>query len=245
VATIIMVHGAFCGGWVFDAFRTPFEAAGHRVLAPTLPGHSAGESAAGRSIGGYAEFIANLAEDQAEPPLLLGHSMGGLVAQMAADRAASAGLVLLAPSSPWGVTGHSLEEGVNALGMLALGAYWLGEVPPDPTATRAYSLDRMDRDAQVEALASLRPESGRALFEVFNWWLDPMMTTAVREAGGGPSLTLAGGRDRINPAATVRRTAERLDGDYRRLDGMSHWLIGEPGWEGVADACLEWIKACG
>ena len=38
---VVMVHGAFCGGWVFDAFRKPFETAGHTVLTPDLPGHEA------------------------------------------------------------------------------------------------------------------------------------------------------------------------------------------------------------
>jgi pimeloyl-ACP methyl ester carboxylesterase len=243
MATIIMVHGAFCGGWVFDAFRAPFEQAGHRVLTPTLPGHTPGESAAGRSIGGYAEFIADLAEAQEEPPLLLGHSMGGLVAQMAADRAAVAGLMLLAPSSPWGVSGQSMEEGVNALGMLALGAYWLSDVPPDTSVTLSYSVDRMDPAGQQAVVARMTPESGRALFEVLNWWLDPMMTTSVRDAGGAKALVLAGSRDRINPAATVKRTAERLNADYRQLEGMSHWLVGEPGWRDAAEVCLEWIRA--
>jgi hypothetical protein len=37
-----MVHGAFCGGWTFDAFRAPFEAAGHAVLTPDLIGHDGG-----------------------------------------------------------------------------------------------------------------------------------------------------------------------------------------------------------
>ncbi len=38
-APIIMVHGAFCGGWAFDAFRGAFERAGHTVIAPDLRGH--------------------------------------------------------------------------------------------------------------------------------------------------------------------------------------------------------------
>ena len=36
---IVMVHGAFCGGWVFEAFAEPFVAAGHQVLVPDLRGH--------------------------------------------------------------------------------------------------------------------------------------------------------------------------------------------------------------
>ncbi len=242
MAAVIMVHGAFCGGWVFDTFRRPFEDAGHTVLAPTLPGHTPGEDVAGLSMTVYAKAIAALCAEQAEPPLLVGHSMGGLLAQMAADRVKVAGLMLLAPSSPWGVSGQSLEEAASALTLFSLGAYWLGSVQPDLNVTARYSLDQMDAAAQAQVFSTMTAESGRALFEVLNWWLDPTMTTSVRNAGGAPSLTLAGGADLINPPLTVRRTAERLGGDYRLLQGMSHWLPGEPGWENAAQACLDWIR---
>jgi pimeloyl-ACP methyl ester carboxylesterase len=242
-ASIVMVHGAFCASWVFENFRTPFEAVGHRVLTPDLPGHGPGETPAGISITAYADAVAELCRAQSVPPLLLGHSMGGLVAQMAADRVPVAGLMLLAPSAPWGVSGQSLEEAVSAVSLFALGPYWLQAVAPDRTVTGHYSIDQMDPAEQKRTYDRMMPESGRALFEMLSWWLDPMMTTAVRDAGRVRSLTIAGGKDAISPAGTVRRTAERLGGELRVFEGMSHWLPGEPGWEDVATACLDWISA--
>ena len=58
-----------------------------------------------------------------------------------------------------------------------------------------------------------------------------------------PVLAIAGGLDAIHPAATVRATAARLGGETLVFPDMSHWLVGEPGWEDVAGACLEWIGA--
>jgi pimeloyl-ACP methyl ester carboxylesterase len=243
LAPIIMIHGAFCGGWTFDTFRKPFEAAGHTVLAPDLPGHAPGETVVGQSIVDYAKAIATLIAQQETPPVLIGHSMGGLVAQMAADRAPVAGLVLLAPSSPWGVPGQSLEEGVSAVSLFALGPYWLQAVAPDRTITAQCSHDRLPAAMQTELYARMVPESGRALFEVLNWWLDPSMAASVKDVGGAPVLTLAGGRDVINPAPTVRKTAQRLGGDYQVFDKMSHWLPGEPGWDLVAQTAFDWISA--
>ncbi len=242
-APIIMIHGAFCGGWTFDIFRKPFEAAGHTVLAPDLPGHEPGGAVAGQSMTDYAAAIARLCVEQSTPPILIGHSMGGLVAQMAADRAPVAGLVLLAPSSPWGVPGQSIEEGVSAVSLFALGPYWLQAIAPDRSITAQCSHDRLPVPAQEAAYARMVPESGRALFEVLNWWLDPTMATSVRNVGDAPVLTVAGGRDVINPAATVRKTAQRLGGEYRVFEEMSHWLPGEPGWDAVASATYEWISA--
>ena len=57
-------------------------------------------------------------------------------------------------------------------------------------------------------------------------------------------LHLAGGEDRLNPPGTVERIAT-LYGSFARYEkfpGMSHWLVGEPGWEKIADRALSWLK---
>lgn len=241
--TAIMVHGAFCGGWAFDSFRAPFEAAGYQVAAPDLKGHAPGQSPAGLSMADYADQIAALIREQAAPPVLIGHSLGGLVAQLAAARAKVSALVLLAPSPPWGIAGGSLEEAVSAVSLYALGPYWMQAIDPDYASARHYSLDRMDKAARKAVFARMTAESGRALWETLNWWLDPFMTTQV-PAGriAAPTLGLAGERDLIHPPATVRQTVGRLGGEARVAPGMSHWLLSEPGWETVAQTCLEWLE---
>jgi pimeloyl-ACP methyl ester carboxylesterase len=240
-----MVHGAFCGGWVFERFREPFEAAGHRVLTPDLPNHGKDSSSvAGLSMIDYARAVADICSACEEPPILVGHSMGGLVAQLAAARTPVAGLVLLAPSPPWGVSGASMEEAVSAVSLYALGPYWLQAIDPDYALAKLYSLDRMDKDDRKAVFARMVPESGRALWQTLNWWLDPFMTTLVPPGAiSAPVLAVAGGRDVIHPPATVKQAAARLSADFHVLRDMSHWLPGEPGWDEVAQICLDWMPA--
>ncbi len=239
-APLILIHGAFCGGWIFDAFKAPLEAAGHpcrvaELLAPR-------ENPAGLSMADYARRIEALARAEAASPILIGHSLGGLAAQLAAMRVPVRGLILLAPSAPWGVTGVSVEEAISAVSLMGLGAYWLSSVEPDYATAHTYSLDRLDRAARKAAFQRMRAESGRALWETLNWWQDPFAVTAVDPTRiPCPVLALAGGQDRVHPPATVRRTAERLGGETQVFDAMSHWLPAEPGWEAVAAACLAWI----
>jgi pimeloyl-ACP methyl ester carboxylesterase len=245
MSTLIMIHGAFCGGWVFDAFRQPFEAAGHTVIAPDLPGHAPGDPAQaviGLSMRDYAAAIAEVVSAQPMPPVLVGHSMGGLVAQMAATRSTVEALVLLAPSPPWGVAGSSLEEAIAAFGVQMINPFAPGVVHPDANVMRQYGLDRMSEADAAHALARLKAESGQALRETLNWWLDPFMTTSL---GAGPltapSLVLGGDRDCVHPTATLRQVAERIGGHFDILPGMSHWLPAEPGWETVAGRALTWL----
>lgn len=242
---IVMVHGAFCGGWAFDRFRTPFEAAGWRVVAPDLRGHAADERPEALnsvSMSDYAADIAALIRGLDAPPVLLGHSMGGLVAQLASRLAPVSALALLAPSPPWGVAGSSLQEAMAAFGVQMINPFAPGVVPADREVMRAYALEHMTPADAEWVLNRLRPESGQALRETLNWWLDPFMTTSI---GSGPlatpALVLGGGSDHVHPAATVRQTAERIGAEFELLPKMSHWLVGEPGWEAAARRVIGWL----
>lgn len=244
-APVIMVHGAFCGGWVFDRFKAPFEAAGHRCITPDLPGHGAtSRNVCGQSMADYAKSIVEVIDACEAPPVLIGHSLGGLVAQMAATRRPLKSLILLAPSSAWGVASGSTAEAAAAIGLMSLGAYWTQAIPPQGALTAAFSLDRLPTSEQADLQARMVSESGRALWETFNWWMDPFMTTnASPQSITAPVLAVAGGRDRIHPPAGVRQTVARLGGSLMTYETMSHWLIGEPGHESVARDCLDWMSS--
>jgi pimeloyl-ACP methyl ester carboxylesterase len=240
MTTVVMAHGAFCGGWAFERFRAPFEALGWRVEAPDLRDGAL----AGRSMRDYADRLVAVCADLPERPVLVGHSMGGLVCQMAARRIQPRALVLLAPSPPWGVHGSSVEEAVTALGVSLIDPFWAGTVEPDLTLVRRFSLDRLPPAEREAAAGRMGPESGRAIREVLNWWLDPFMTTSVGPGPlGAPALVIAGERDQVHPPATARQTAERIGAAFEIMPGMSHWLIGEPGWDAVAARALRWLEA--
>jgi pimeloyl-ACP methyl ester carboxylesterase len=242
---ILMIHGGFCGGWTFDGFAAPFRAAGHAVAAPDLPGHATDaprEAALGLSMNDYAAAVVEQASAMAAPPILVGHSMGGLVGLMAAAKTPVAGVILLAPSAPWGVGGSSMEEAVSAVSLYALGAYWAQAIEPDYLSFRRYGVDRLEQPERRAIFDRMRPESGRALFETLNWWLDPFMTTMIRpDEIAAPILAVTGGRDVIHPPPTVRETARRCGAQLQVMPEMSHWLIGEPGWRDVASLCLAWV----
>jgi pimeloyl-ACP methyl ester carboxylesterase len=140
------------------------------------------------------------------------------------------------------VVGSSLEEAATAFGVQMIGPFSSGALSPDRGLMRAYSLDRMPKPEREAAVARLRPESAMAVRETLNWWLDPFMTTSVGPGAiDAPALVISGQGDVVHSPATARSIAERIGADFKIMPGMSHWLVGEPGWDGVAETAIRWL----
>ena len=248
---IVMIHGAFCGPWSLDGLKDKFEAAGYAVRAPALRFHNGARPPAALGTTGLADYAGDL-EDEIRAlgtaPILVGHSMGGLIAQMLAARLAVAALILLAPSPPWGVAPTTLFEIGAAQALHLHPGYWNMVLEPNRDVALAHSLDKLPRHMRDDVFERFVPESGRATFEIMNWGLDMNRASEVDpDSVTAPLLFLTGSEDRINPPSTVARIAAlyRDRATHEVLDGMGHWLIGEPGWERLSLRSLEWLARQG
>jgi len=243
-----MIPGAFCGPWAFEKFRKPFEAAGYRVHTPALRHHEHGapvhRTLGTTSLTDYAQDLAKLIQEMDAPPILLGHSLGGLLAQMLAAKGLARALVLLAPCPPWGMLPSTFFEIASAQTMLFAGDFWNAPLKPDYGIAAANSLDRLPPAERHKVFAHFVPESGLATFEIMHWAFDAKRAALVHpESVTCPILAFAGAHDRINPPSTVRRIVERYKGRaiFEELAGHSHWLVGEPGWEKIAARAVDWL----
>jgi pimeloyl-ACP methyl ester carboxylesterase len=245
---VVMIHGAFCGPWAFEKFRVPFERR-YAVHTPALRHHECGrtppQALAAVSLVDYAADLAAFLSSLGEPAVIVGHSMGGLLAQMLAARGLARALVLLAPSAPWGVLPSTMFEIASAQALLfSAGDYRRSVIQPSYSIASAHSLDKLDEEERRRIFARFVPESGQATFEIMNWSFDLRRAAHVRARSlTCPVLCLAGSDDRINPPSTVARIARRYEGRARfeELPGHSHWLIGETGAEKIAGQALEWL----
>lgn len=87
MATFVLIHGGGHGGWCWDHIVSRLTAAGHRVLAPDLPGMNGDPTPlADINLSVYGEFVADIIRREPEPVLLVGHSMGGMSISEAAER---------------------------------------------------------------------------------------------------------------------------------------------------------------
>jgi non-heme chloroperoxidase len=245
---VVMIHGAFCGGWAFDGWRAVFEAQGYRTYTPTLRHHDQGmnpPAALGTtSMRDYADDLERELDAIGDAPILLGHSLGGLLAQMLAARRPVRALVLLAPCPPWGMTPSTPFEFISAQSLYFAGGFWSSALKPHQWIAAANALDLLPEKERDAVFARFVPESGLATFEIMQWMFDLKRATQVdARAVTCPILCFAGARDRVNPPATVRRLARRYGGRarYEELPDHSHWLIGEPGWQKIASGTLMWL----
>ena len=246
---VVMIHGAFCGPWSLDGLKRKFKEAGYAVTTPCLRFHDQKPPPAVLGTTGLSEFAADL-EDEIRAlgtaPILMGHSMGGLLAQQLAARMEVRALVLLAPSAPWGTPPTTLFEIGAAQAMHLNPGYWNKVLEPNRDVALAHSLDKLPKHMRDEVYDRLVPESGRATFEILNWGLDLNHASGVEtEKVTAPLLFLTGSEDRINPPSTVARIAALYGARATNevLQGMGHWLIGEPGWEKLADRALVWLES--
>jgi pimeloyl-ACP methyl ester carboxylesterase len=86
MSTYLLIHGAWHGGWCWRKVVPLLEAKGHRVFAPDLPGHGDDRTAtASITLKNYTDRICEIARVQAEPVILVGHSMGGIAITQASE----------------------------------------------------------------------------------------------------------------------------------------------------------------
>jgi pimeloyl-ACP methyl ester carboxylesterase len=87
LATFVLVHGAWHGGWCWELLTPILAASGHQVLAPDLAGMGNDRRDPGGDVlGSWADDIAALVSQQSEPVVLVGHSRGGIVISEVAER---------------------------------------------------------------------------------------------------------------------------------------------------------------
>lgn len=247
--TIVMIHGMWGSPAYWEKFRGYFEGRGYRCVAPTLRHHGGAFDDPPHPELGTTSLLDYAADLEAEiraleaPPILMGHSMGGLLAQMLAARGLGKALVLLTPASP---------AGILAIRLSVIRAFWSGltrwgfwKRPHRQTYGEAvYSMMHLlSEEERREAWARFGFESGRAAAEIAFWLLDRRHASRVDPAQVTcPVLVIAGKEDRITPASVVRKVARRYGARYEELENHAHWVVGEPGWEDVAALAESWLQ---
>ena len=248
--TIVMIHGMWGGPWYWESYAAYFEKAGYRCVTPTLryhdihPGDEPDSRLGTMSLVDYADDLEKLIRRLDGPVVLMGHSMGGLLAQILASRGLADAAVLLAPASPYGILALTPSVVRSFWSIMITWGFWKKPVRPTFKEASYSSLGVLAADKRTEVFDKFVYESGRAVFEIGMWYFDPGNASKVDESKiTCPVLILTGTADKITPVSVVRKIAKKYKGTtaYRELENHGHWLVGEPGWEEIAGYASDWL----
>ena len=235
---VLLVHGYFVDAWVFDGWLRFFATRGFPAYAVNLRGRagSGGDIDLGRtSIDDFVDDARAVAR-YIGAPVVVGHSMGGLIAQRLAAEGAARAVVLLTPAPPRGIMILTPRVALKQLKYLP----WILSsrlVTPRRDDLREIVLNRVPPAQQNDLLDRMVPDSGRAGRDMSLTGV-PVDATAVR----CPMLVIAADDDRFIPTPIVERIARRYGAAFVTMAGHAHMLICEPGWEVVADTVARWIE---
>jgi pimeloyl-ACP methyl ester carboxylesterase len=238
-APVLCLHGLFAGSWVFDPLLPMLAERGHPAAALSFRGHpsSAPTPDLGHtSIADYAEEAAEAARSLGRP-IVVGHSLGGLVALLLASKDLVRAAVLVSSAPPRGInviSGPLLARMGRYLPALLLSRPFL----PTADDLDALVLNRVPPAERASLRDRLVPDSGRAARQAA---LGAFAVPADRVQV--PLLVVSGDDDRFVPLGVARGIARRYDAPLHVARGHGHFLFAEPGWEQHAATMLDWVGA--
>lgn len=241
---LVFIHGAFVGAWCWQEHFLPwFAAQGFEVYAPSLRGHGGSDGHLNTSgIQDYVADVASVTDELAVTPVLIGHSMGGLVAQRYLEEYASAATVLMASVPLSGLTESTMRLLTGDPALLAQMAL-MQAVPSavDPeVAQRAMFSEALGDELLAHYAAAVQPESQRAIW-------DMTMGTLPRpwRVPDHPMFVMGAEEDSLFRPDEVRRTSEAYGAPVHIEPAMAHAMMVEPGWEGIAARIRDWLVNVG
>jgi pimeloyl-ACP methyl ester carboxylesterase len=233
---LLLLHGMWGGSWYWSHYLTAAAEAGWEAWALNLRGHHGSRSVRNLGRVGIADYVQDVLDclRVLGEVVLVGHSMGGLIAQKVAEIGGVRAAVFLTSAAPRGIVvlrWPVLWRMARYLGPLARSAPFL--------ATRADAealvLNRLPPAERAQVYSRLVPESGRAARELA-FGLVPVDERQVV----CPTLVVGAQCDRITPTAVQRRIAAKYGADYREASGHGHMLMLEEGWERPWREVLSW-----
>ncbi len=254
---ILMQHGMWHGAWCWRHWQELFAAWGWETHAYSLPGH--GNSPVQRplrwtTLGYYFEFLKAEIERLPRRPVLMGHSMGGALAQwylkyggnLSTRPIGQSGQALPAAVlvAPW--TSHNMLPSVfrsvrrDPLGTL-LSGLTLTSTPAirNPARAAEMFIHSGALCSPEELHARLGPESLLVL-----WQYNPLLWSPVEQTSI-PLLWLAGAEDALISEPESRRSAAHYQAEYVAVLGAGHNLMMERNSQETAETIHKWLKGKG
>jgi pimeloyl-ACP methyl ester carboxylesterase len=236
---VLCIHGLFAGSWVFEGLLPLVAARGHNASAISFRGHPPLPPM--RDIG--AQTMGDFYADAAAAaltlgrPIVIGHSMGGLVALLLAANGLARAAVLMSPAPSRGIPAVSVAI-VTRMARYLPALLFSRPYLPIAEHFDALVLNMIPPEQRAAQRARFTPDSGRASRDIA-LGVHAVSPEQVRV----PMLVVGAEHDRFIPLDTSRRMARKYGAQLHVAKGHGHFLLAEPGWQSEAEIILDWIDA--
>lgn len=257
---IVLIHGLWMTPKSWDTWATRFRDRGREVLVPGWPGvddrtvddiRQNPDPIKGVGITQIVDHYEQLISALPSKPIIIGHSFGGLMTQLLADRGLGSAYVALAPAATAGVGVTPFSTLRSALPILLNPLSRNGAKPISKGHfhfTFGNDLSRAASDLLWEEYAV--DSYNRVMFEGVSSARDEehgITRVDYARADRAPLLIITGGIDHVTPPAIGVATVEKYNStsspaivEYRNYSGRTHRLVSQTGWEEIADYALDW-----
>jgi pimeloyl-ACP methyl ester carboxylesterase len=239
---ILFIHGAWHGAWCWEDYFLPYFASkGYDAYALSLRGHGNSEGREGLrwwSISDYVDDVSQIVGQIPEIPILVGHSMGGLIVQKYLQSSRVPAAVLLAPVPTTGVIMTTLGIAKRHFLILlkVLSTMSLYPVIGTPELAREAFFSENISTAKLETYyKKLQDESFRGFLEMIFCLPKPHR---VRD----PILLIGAMNDMIFSQGQMDATANAYHSTAQMLSNTAHDVMLEDRWKDAADIILNWLK---
>lgn len=242
---LLFVHGAWHAAWCWDEhFLSFFADRNYRALAVSLRGHGNSPTPKLRtcSVADYVEDVSAVADSLPSRPVVVGHSLGGLIVQKYLESHDAPAGVLLASMPPRGNLGSGLRwlksHPWHFTKMTVTGKSLAYVNTPQLARERFFSAQMPDSHV-LDYAARLQEESTRIGLDclVLNLPRPKRVTT--------PLLVLGAQDDRAHTAKEICATARAYHTKAEFFPEMGHDMMLEPGWPAVAERIHSWLGTHG
>jgi pimeloyl-ACP methyl ester carboxylesterase len=246
---VVLIHGSWGRGEQLAPARAAFEERGYTAHTPTLryhelPTQEGATKVSSLSLRDYTDDLVAFVNSLDSPPLLIGHSMGGLLAQLVAARTRQAGLVAACPAPAAGILGAARATLRMTLPPLLRPRSWTKPWhPPTFEQSRRWIANTQTEGMAREIHDGLVCESGRYLWELLLAVPRLSKATVVDFAAvTAPVLAIGAECDRIVSAGIVRRTAARYQHGTSVVIPRSDHMVFSGAALPVTMSCIdEWM----
>jgi pimeloyl-ACP methyl ester carboxylesterase len=259
-APLMFIHGAWLASGSWENFIGYFGRHGFPVSAPEWPRkegkdveelREASDELAGLGLTEIVDHYESEIRALDEPPVLIGHSFGGLITELLLDRGLGRAGVALSPAPPKGILVLPFSSLKVASPALAHPSKWHGVVPltlDEFTYGFVNTLSPEDAKAAYEKYPV--PETGQIFYEAgfANFHLHPPTEIHFKSDERAPLLIVGAEKDHTVPASVAKKQYEKYEKsdvqtDYIEFKGRPHLMMVAEGWEEIAGAIETWIES--